>query len=181
MTPEERILCGGLTITPSGAKPRISKEEFVRRFPSSVEDGKLSSWLLENASKERNSEDLECALLVGFGFGFAPKQADLLCGVLEDDWHISHEDIVSALTELRASNAVDALERTAYARYQYLNYDEIFGLARKCTWALADIGTAEAHQALTRLASSDNPLIADYASKRLTNWQMEMHRKGPNR
>jgi hypothetical protein len=72
---------------------------------------------------------------------------------------------------------VDALERTAYAVHNYLAYDDGFALARKCTWAPADIGTPEAQQALTRLASGDNAVIASYAQKRLTNWQNELRRK----
>jgi hypothetical protein len=57
---------------------------------------------------------------------------------------------------------VDALERTAHAVHDYLAYDDGFALTRKCTWALADIGTPEAQQALTRLAC-DNSNIASYA------------------
>jgi hypothetical protein len=178
MTSEERSVCYGLVITAPSGKPRITKEEFLRRFPSSVEDDKLASGLLEKAYKERNHEDLGCALLIGLTFGFAPKQTDLLCSLLEADWHQSHEDIVGILADLRAPNAVGALERTAHALYEYLDYDEFFGLARKCTWALADIATPEAHQALTRLAASDNSLIAGYARKRLATWQTESHRKG---
>jgi len=79
---------------------------------------------------------------------------------------------------LRSPAAVDALERTAHAVHGYLAYDDGFALARKCTWALADIGTPEAQQALVRLAACDNSIIASYAQKRLTNWQNEFHRKG---
>jgi hypothetical protein len=167
----------GLIITPPSGKSRISKEEFLRRFPSSVEDDKLASGLLEKAYEERNDEDLGCALLIGFTFGFAPKQTDLLCSLLDVNWHHRHEDIVGILADLRAASALNALERAAHTHYEYLNYDESFGLARKCTWALADIGTPEAQQALTRLAASDNSLIAGYARKRLANWKAELHRK----
>lgn len=178
MTPEQRTLCDCLIITPPNGKPRISEEEFLVRFPSSVENGKLAVGLLEKAYKEQNGEDLECVLLIGFTFGFAPKHVGLLCHILEARWHYSHENIVGALQDLRDSSAVDALERTAHAHHEYLDYDEVFGLARKCTWALADIGTTEAQQALTRIAASDNSLIAGYARKRLVHWQKELDRKG---
>jgi hypothetical protein len=178
MTPEERNLCCSLTIGPRTGRCEISKEEFLRRFPTAVEDSKLALGLLEKAYKEENDEDLEWTLIVGFSFGFAPKHADLLCKLVEADWHHSHENIVSALTDLRSFKAVGPLEKTAYAHYDYLDYDECFGLARKCVWALADIGTAEAHQALTRISRCENLVIAGYANKRLTNWQTELHRKG---
>lgn len=107
-----------------------------------------------------------------------PLHVELLILLLEAPWHCRHEDLVQAFQRLRIPASVDALERTAHRTYSYLDYDECFGLARKCTWALADIGTPEAHQALTRLAASENQLIAGYAQKRLTNWQKELHRKG---
>ncbi len=76
---------------------------------------------------------------------------------------------------------MDALERTAHVVYDYLAYDDGFALARKCTWAPADIGTPEAQQALTRLSACDNSIIASYAQKRLAKWQDELHRKGHSR
>jgi hypothetical protein len=57
-------------------------------------------------------------------------------------------------------------------------YDECFGLARKCTWALADIGTPEAHARLEILAKHSNPQIAAYAQKRLDEWDDERPRNG---
>jgi hypothetical protein len=59
-----------------------------------------------------------------------------------------------------------------------LHYDEFFNVARKCTWALADIGTPEAHAKLQLLAKNENPMIAQYAQKRLDGWEREMSRKG---
>jgi HEAT repeat protein len=65
-------------------------------------------------------------------------------------------------------------------KLEYLQYDENFALARKCTWALTDIGTDAAMAKLQELAGSSNPKIRSYARKRLENWQGEIHRKrGP--
>ncbi len=61
--------------------------------------------------------------------------------------------------------------------HEYLAYDQFFGLARKCTWALADIGTPEARARLVQLAGSENPLLASYAKKRLDRWDDERNRK----
>jgi hypothetical protein len=80
--------------------------------------------------------------------------------VTDAGWHLRQEDIVRALQQLRSPDAIDVLERAAFSIYAHLAYDENFGLARNCTWALADIGTPEAQQALTRLASCDNAVIA---------------------
>lgn len=95
--------------------------------------------------------------------------------------HHSHEDIVLALQIIRDPAAVDALYDAAHARYGYLSYDEMFGLARKCTWALADIGTPEARSRLEQLANEDNRMVAGYARKRLQEWEDELGRKGPAR
>jgi hypothetical protein len=93
-------------------------------------------------------------------------------------WHTRHEDIARALQRLRDPRTVDALFSAALSRHDYLAYDEFFGLARKCTWALADIGTIEAKRRLEQLAGSENPMIAGYARKRLGRWEEEMDRKG---
>jgi len=50
-------------------------------------------------------------------------------------------------------------------------------LASQCIWALADIGSPEADDALTRIADCGNPVIAKYALERLKNWQKELPRK----
>jgi len=72
----------------------------------------------------------------------------------------------------------EALYLTALKKYDYLDYDEDFALARKCTWALADIGTSEAKLKLEELQKCDNQLISNFALKRLQGWDSEQHRKG---
>ena len=95
----------------------------------------------------------------------------------EAPWHTRHEDVVRAIQDLQCELAVPALERTAHATYDYLAYDEFLGLARKCIWALADIGTTDAYQALQRLSQSANSQIAAYAQRRLSHWKDELARK----
>jgi hypothetical protein len=133
---------------------------------------------LESAILSQDGELAEHAINRAGAAGLHPVHEPFLILLIEAPWHSRHEDLVGALQDMRTPTAVGALERTAHARYKYLDYDVYLGLARKCTWALADIGTPEAHQALTRLAACDNPLIAGYANKRLTSWQKELPRKG---
>jgi hypothetical protein len=103
---------------------------------------------------------------------------DLLVQALALPWHHSHEDLLSVLQDLKDPRSVDAVFEAAQVQHEYLDYDEFFGLARKCTWALADIGTPEARGRLEQLAASPNQLVAGYARKRLDGWQGEIHRKG---
>ena len=107
-----------------------------------------------------------------------PAVGAALMRLLEARWHMRHEDIVRVLQGMRYAPAVDALERTAHVAYPYLDCDEFFGLARKCTCALADIGTLAAHAVLERLARSDTPEVAAYALKRLHCRNDELSRKG---
>jgi HEAT repeat protein len=134
--------------------------------------------LLEIAIRKRSPELAESAVFRAFSV-LHPVHAPALILLAEAPWHQRHEDVVRALQQLRSPDAIGPLERTTFSTHDYLAYDEDFGLARKCTWALADIGTPAAHEALTRLASCKNPTIAGYAKKRLDNWEKELPRKGP--
>lgn len=66
---------------------------------------------------------------------------------------------------------------TANVELEYFNYDDTKSLARKCIWALADIGTEKAKEKLVLLSNSSDTLIANYARKRLNNWELELSRK----
>jgi hypothetical protein len=92
VTEEQRDLCSALTILPNGSS-RISKEDFIRRFPSAVEHGKLASRLLEDAYLAQDDDELECALTVGCTFGFAPEHTKILNHLVEADWHVRHETL----------------------------------------------------------------------------------------
>ncbi|MDB4931786.1 MAG: hypothetical protein JWM10_4270 [Myxococcaceae bacterium] len=75
------------------------------------------------------------------------------------------------------AHAVTALERVALASRAHLAHDNSAALARKCTWALADIGTADAYAALERLSHAKKRRIRVYAWRRITEWAREMSRK----
>src|SRR5215467_7106100 len=123
MTEEQRDLCSALTILPTGAR-RISKEDFMRRFPAALEHGKLASRLLEDAYLAQDGDALECALVVGFTFAFAPEHTKILNHLVEADWHERHEDVVSALDELRSPDSVEALFRATQWIPKSLEYDD---------------------------------------------------------
>jgi hypothetical protein len=132
---------------------------------------------LRSVVEARNGADVESALNLAWRAGLHPNLCTVLIDLAEAPWHMRHEDVVFAIQQLRCASAVPSLERTAHASYEYLSYDEFFGLARKCTWALADIGTSDAYHALERLMNSSHPLVSEYARKRLARWHNEQHRK----
>ena len=131
------------------------------------------------AAKESDDSDaIEDAMTLGFQFGFNLDCVPVLIAILGLEGHISHENIVTVFQRLKDPRAVDALYRATFMSLPYLAYDEFFGLACKCTWALADIGTPEARGRLEHLAESNNPQIANYAKKRIDGWADELSRKG---
>jgi len=104
----------------------------------------------------------------------------ILIRLLDTTCHTRHEDIALALQDLKDSRAIDPLYHAAHASHDYLAFDENFGLARKCTWALADIGTDEAKARLIQISAEPNEVVAAFAQKRLDNWDLELDRKRTN-
>jgi hypothetical protein len=166
---DSRVVLGEISLVSAS-----SREQVVR----AMKDGQKERVVRLLATfKTRDPDEVEDVLA-----GIEPSEGDVATGaalvqLLEAPWHRRHEDIARFLQIMGYAPAVDALERTAQTTYPYLDYDEFFGLARKCTWALADIGTPAAHAALERLSQSDNPDIAGYALKRLNCWNDELPRK----
>lgn len=136
--------------------------------------------ILRDGIETKDAELVDTALDKYFMSGLSGEIVSELAELLGEPWHHRHEDIVSILQGLKDPRAVDALYKEAHSEYEYLNYDDCFGLARKCTWALADIGTSEAKAKLQQLAQENNQIVAEYAQKRLNSWEEEKSRKGKN-
>jgi len=167
MTEEQRSLCRNIVITPPRGVSQISKEEFLRHFPSAIEHGKLAVRLLEDACQAQNAEDLQCALIIGFAFGFVPEHLNTLRHLVESGWHYSHEDVVSALGELRTADAIGALFHATCWIPKSLEYDESRALAVKAIWALGKIPGAEAETKLETLTRSGDAILRKTAEEQL--------------
>jgi len=167
MTPGERKSCRDLVVTPPRGARQISKEEFLRQFPSSVEGGKLALRVLEEANSAQNAEDLQCALIIGFTFGFAPEHKDILRRLIDVDWHYSHEDVVTALKAWPNPDTVEALFRATQWIPASLNYDESRALAVKAIWALGKIPGSEAEAKLEALTHSEDAILRENAVEQL--------------
>src|SRR5258708_28479461 len=88
---------------------KISEDEFLRKFGVDRADGnKLSLDMLEEAHRRREPDDVEYGLGVGFRFGFSPDHLGVLCQLSDEEWHMRHEDIVTALGTLHDKRAVEA-------------------------------------------------------------------------
>jgi hypothetical protein len=159
---------------------RISPAEFVQRTgidpaarPEIIESELRGALALQDA------RTVESALVLAFCFKVLTADlAPLLVELLLLPWHYKHEDIASALQGLRVPGTADALAQAALVKHDYMDADDSYPFARKCIWALADIGTREARAHLERLARANDTEIAAYAQRRLDKWNEELTRKG---
>jgi hypothetical protein len=135
---------------------------------------------LERAIRQKDPDALEDAInCVDPKSVNDPRLVPVLCDLLSATWHECHEDIALTLQQIRDPRASRALGQAAILKFEYLDYDNSYAFARKCIWALADIGTDEAKQWLLELSKVEDPTIAGYATRRLDLWMEELDRKGP--
>jgi hypothetical protein len=161
---------------------RISYAEFVAR--SGMDPRGTPGFgvpLLREALASADSLVVECAILLNSLFeAWSGEHVPTLIELLAAPWHMKHEDVASILQGIRDPRSVEALYRAALVKLSYLAYDDSQALARKCTWALADIGTPEARARLEALTTQEDEEVADCARRRLTRWDEELGRKGPH-
>ncbi|TAK19468.1 MAG: hypothetical protein EPO40_33150 [Myxococcaceae bacterium] len=171
MTPEQRQLVFDLALN------RVSLEEFSRRAGLDPRQPGIAAQVMRHALQSRDPVEVECALLLANIGGISEHDVPTLCEILITPWHTRHEDVAGHLQRLRDPRSIDALSRAAVVKHAYLDYDDSHALARKCTWALADIGTREARSRLEALSCNSDAELAAYAQKRLNAWEEERPRK----
>ena len=93
--------------------------------------------------------------------------SEILSDLLLAEWHFKHEDIVMIMKMIEDPDTVDCLYLTAFKKLPYLDYDDTFGLARKCIYALAAIQTSDAINKIKLLTTNPNEVISKYAKKEL--------------
>lgn len=165
MTPEGRTLILSLVFVP-GRGREGSPSDVLRHFGAS--DGRvLGEGLLRDAVMRKSAEDVEMALIVCAIFGVTADALDLLVHLCSADWHYQHENVLSALDELRQPAAVDALYHATQWIPEYLDYDESRALATKAIWGLGNTPGPEAEQALTRLLNSNDEIVREGAKAQL--------------
>lgn len=151
------------------ALKRISEEEFLSCFPSNPRlEPEYMKESLERALHEKNSADVEAAMLLGFTLKlFRAADANVLCRLLREDWHEQHEDIASVLQKLKDPATVECLHYAATKQFAYLAYDDAHALAVKCLWALSAINTPAARAKLDLLAKSPIQIVRENAMRLL--------------
>lgn len=128
---------------------------------------------------EKDSDAVEDSI-----FGFILKyQRDeeillFLCEIFESNWHTRQEDIASSFQYIKNPITTKSLFKMSYQLTEYDKWNDTFPMQRKCTWALADIGTKESKKYLQEIEKTSNKTISSFATKRLVNWENELSRKG---
>lgn len=147
----------------------ISNEDFRNRFTVDVvRNPNYIIQLLEIAYTEKNSDDVENAMFIGFVFNlFTEEFITILSKLIGEPWHYQHEDIAMIFQKLKSPQTIECLYKTALTRFEYLEFDEAFALAVKCIWALGDINTPESREKLKLLAQSENEIIKNNATNQL--------------
>ena len=132
------------------------------KYPEFIRDT-----LLDSLNK-KDSDDVEYALQLMFQFELYNETLnEVICKLLVEDWHFKHEDLVVKVEKHPIRGCEENLWTLAQMQLPYLDYDEFFGLARKCTWALSRINIPASIEKLRLLANYENKIIAAYAQKRL--------------
>jgi hypothetical protein len=149
----------------------ISNEQFAKEFDCSSSNIKD---LLEVAYQEENADDVDYLLFLVFSFNLVTADySDLLCRLMDAEWHYKHEDIASLFQQNRFHQGVDYLYNAALTQHEYLDFDEAFALAVKCIWALGAINTPDSIRKLELLTESENEVIRNNAV-----YQLDFRRKG---
>jgi hypothetical protein len=165
VSPEERSLVMALVLVPGGREP-LGADEFLRQF-GAADGRRLSLDLLRDATNRCDPIDVELALVVCFEFGFTDDHLQSLVELAFADWHKQHEDVATALGEIKSPSSIEALVHLAEHVPRYLEFDEFRALATKAIWALHAVGGEESNRALESLSHSKDQIVAENALARL--------------
>lgn len=144
------------------------KAKFLRAV--GVPPNGVSAWIqrmLADALASHDGDMVEFGLIVATAFEAELENADTLTRLLGEDWHHSHENIVSSLQDLTWSPAVPALVEVAATEHPYLAYDNETGLRLKVLHALHAIGTPDAIAGLRSFTVHGDPEVAAAARRLL--------------
>lgn len=100
-------------------------------------------------------------------------RAPFLARLLLEDWHDSHEDIVFELGLIGDPCAIAPIEQAIVTPFKSLvEWGNVHAFQRKCTFALARIGTAESREALQRIAKLPDRQLQACAEEGLHKWPL---------
>lgn len=161
MTTKERELVMDM------ATQNLSQADFLRRCRNSTDGRLLCGDLLQEALQTQIASDVECALMVGFTFGFMDEHLSALLELAAAPWHFKHEDVIRALGKFQSPEAVSVLYATTRWIPEYLGFDESRALAVKAIWGIGRIEGPDADAALKELMNDPDPILAKTAAEQM--------------
>lgn len=98
----------------------------------------------------------------------------LLTKLLLDDRHDRHEDVVFELGLLGDASAVPAIAKAVTIPFpSLLQWGNLTEFRRKCAYALARIGTAEARSVLEQMSRSLEPDLKESGEEGMKKWPLK--------
>lgn len=146
---------------------KIPEANFLKEFRYDIKNPEILRGLLLKSKEEKNNEMFEALLLLVFKFDLLNNMENIVCDLIQDDWHKRHEDLALILQKLRSNSTVECLFKTALRKFDYLDYDDSFPLALKCIWALGDINSPQSIEKLKILGTSEEDRIKQAAIEQL--------------
>jgi hypothetical protein len=165
MTEPQREAC--LKFTCGGVAEDELFAAFGRDFSETPND---TISLLQQASDDRNADDVEFALSLLFHFQPTADYLPLVCELLAADFHTRHEDIIGALQAAADARSIAFLRQAVLIkpRLEYLAYDDYGSYYKKCFWALRAIGTPDAIDVIREFTTSEDSAASEQAVYRLS-------------
>jgi len=157
-------------------KNNIQEDVFIKKYEKEKDrtvDEEYIKSLIQRGINNKDANDIEEAIVLIYSGNFDNHvYVKELCNILLESWHFKHEDIVRILHELQDISTIDCLYKVAGSKFEYLDYDDTYQLARKSIKALSAIASEEAINKISLLSNSSNAIIAGYAKKELQNNQL---------
>ncbi len=155
---------------------KISEQEFFEK--SGVERDHLSeeiAKLISLAHRTHDGDIVEASLAMGFIFGFPERFIDEVHRLIPLQWHTRHEDLIGLLQDWRSPDSLPTLVLAIDQKplLKYLEYDDYGAYYKKCLWALAAIGTAEAKSVIRKYTDSTLPELRKEAVSRLSSFDLD--------
>lgn len=166
MTPDELEMVWALVAAP-GRQPDATPQDFLARMDES--DGRaLALRVLREAIDHKSSAEVEAAMVLAAFFGSTEESFGLLVSLVREDWHESHEDVVSFLDDFRTKDAIPALLSATRRVPDYMQWDDTRALAVRAVYALSKIDGEAARNALEEVVrESGDDRVSAVARQRL--------------
>jgi hypothetical protein len=132
--------------------------EYFRNFPSKKKlyTHELLS-KLEEALSSKDAVLMEHLIVIIFYDGADESFSKILCKLLSEDWHNTHEDIISILEEIRDAGTVECIYKATFREAEAeSSEDEPCPLIVKCLRALYAIHTPGAIENIKKFSTTQN-------------------------